>query len=546
MSSEKIKGCVRHPGRFITLALLFVLLAFWGMPGKAAARFTGGLFSVREVSAAPEKSSEGEIIPFTNKSGRFLKYINGQFYLFNKKGTARTGVQYLTIPAAHGISSGFYMFDEKGRLLQQNAVYHLKNQKAGSRVFNGYYYTSASGRFVKSTQGLRYLKGFSCGKKTFQGYYYVKAYGKLSGTAGIRYLAPQRVWGRSFAANYYYFDSMGRLCTAADFHRVSQKLGGHTFKGNYCFSAANGGLYMKAGWRTVGGKTYYLSGYGRRYENCWKEGYYLLSDGTIARSMQVADGSYVDCDGRRCSKEEMVLSPLKKELQQMLSSLSGTWSVYVKDLKTGDVVNINETSMYPASTIKAFVMASTYDQIYQGRLSFSSTVRSLLKSMITVSDNEAYNQLVRYNSPDRSFVSGAAAVNQYLAKNGYVNTACHSSLHPAWSSPVSDGGTNKASARDCGLLLERIYRGTCVSAAYSGEMLNLLLQQTRRWKIPAALPAGTKVANKTGETSSYQHDIAIVYGPKTTYVLCIFSRTSEYNGINGIKNITRKVHSYLN
>ena len=37
------------------------------------------------------------------------------------------------------------------------------------------------------------------------------------------------------------------------------------------------------------------------------------------------------------------------------------------------------------------------------------------------------------------------------------------------------------------------------------------------WKIPQGLPDGIKSANKTGETDQDQHDIAIVYGEKTTY-----------------------------
>ena len=94
--------------------------------------------------------------------------------------------------------------------------------------------------------------------------------------------------------------------------------------------------------------------------------------------------------------------------------------------------------------------------------------------MITVSDNESYNELVRRHGGG-SFVKGTAVVNQYLKKNGYTRTGCHSSLHPSSSSCASDGGRNTASAKDCGKLLEQIYRGKCVSKQYSKEMLNLLL-----------------------------------------------------------------------
>ena len=104
-----------------------------------------------------------------------------------------------------------------------------------------------------------------------------------------------------------------------------------------------------------------------------------------------------------------------------------------------------------------------------------------------------------------------------------------------------------ASAKDAGMILEQIYRGKCVSARYSREMLNLLLRQTRRWKIPAGLPSGVKVANKTGETSSVQHDMAIVFGKKTDYVICVFSRTgSEGYAVPRIKSISSTVYKYLN
>ncbi len=67
----------------------------------------------------------------------------------------------------------------------------------------------------------------------------------------------------------------------------------------------------------------------------------------------------------------------------------------MKDLKTGDVLSINETSMYPASVIKLFVMEAVYAGAAEKKISLSSYVNTLLDSMITISDNESYNELVR-------------------------------------------------------------------------------------------------------------------------------------------------------
>ena len=226
-----------------------------------------------------------------------------------------------------------------------------------------------------------------------------------------------------------------------------------------------------------------------------------------------------------------------------VAGASGVFNLTTKDVLYAQNIY---AKMYPASTIKAFVMASVYDQIRQGKMQYSSGVYSLLWDMITVSDNECYNELVRRQGGG-SFVGGTAVVNQYLRKNGYKNTGCHSSLHPSSSAWSSDGWRNTASAKDCGILLEKIYRGQCVSQQYSREMLNLLLHQTKRYKIPSGLPTGIVCANKTGETSSVQHDMAIVYGKKTNYVLCIFSEgASEDHLLYGIRSISSRVYQYLN
>lgn len=353
--------------------------------------------------------------------------------------------------------------------------------------------------------------------------------------------------GKGLSSGYYMFDKRGRLCKGRHFHKVNAVIAGRKFKGTFYFGGKNGSLYCKRGWIKIGSQKYLLSSYGKRYENCWRWGYYLQADGTIARSKKLPDGSYVDFEGHKCTKKDMELNGLKKKLRQMLNGYGGAWSVYVKDLKSGAVINLNDQEMYPASTIKAFVMASTFDQIQKGKLKYNATVKSLLTDMITVSDNEACNQLIRYNSSSRSFLDGAKTINRYLSANKYTETGCHHSLHPAASSYAGDGRSNVSSAKDCGVLLEHIYNGTCVSQKYSKAMLNLLLRQTRRWKIPSGLPSGVRVANKTGETSSVDHDMAIVFGKKTDYVICVFSRTgSEGYAIPRIRDISGTVYKYMN
>ena len=103
------------------------------------------------------------------------------------------------------------------------------------------------------------------------------------------------------------------------------------------------------------------------------------------------------------------------------------------------------------------------------------------------------------------------------------------------------------SAGDCGKLLEKIYNGECVNEEASELMLELLLAQRITTKIPSGITGDVKIANKTGETDTDQHDIAIVYGEGTTYILCILSEDCpESEAVTQIRELSGKIYNYLN
>ena len=156
-----------------------------------------------------------------------------------------------------------------------------------------------------------------------------------------------------------------------------------------------------------------------------------------------------------------------------------------------------------------------------------------------------YIELGRLQSDTYDFIDGAKQVNKYLKKEGYTKTSYQSTLHPSASKRITLGGHNQTTVTDCGKLLERIYRGECVSKEASEEMLDLLKNQQNTSKIPEGLGVDVPTANKTGETDEDQHDIAIVYGTKTTYILCVMSENAS-NAIANIRNISRVVYNYLN
>lgn len=216
------------------------------------------------------------------------------------------------------------------------------------------------------------------------------------------------------------------------------------------------------------------------------------------------------------------LDELKTTITNELDGVYGTWSVYVQNLGTGDTISINSQAQYSASLIKLYAMAGAYEQIEAGTLN-EDNLSYDLEQMITVSSNESFNSIV--------LDIGTYYINQWCEENGYDDTyECHG-LYPSTNGDAvwTSSGINTTSVNDCGEFLASVYSGECVSRTASEKMLDLLLNQQVRTKIPAGVPDGTVVANKTGETDDDCHDVAIVYSDGGDYVLCVMA-TAEGMG----------------
>ena len=84
---------------------------------------------------------------------------------------------------------------------------------------------------------------------------------------------------------------------------------------------------------------------------------------------------------------------------------------------------------------------------------------------------------------------------------------------------------NTTTARDLAVLLEAIETGRAASRSSCDAMREILLHQEFNEEIPAGLPAGTRVAHKTGWITGVLHDAAVVYPPgRKPYVLVVLTR----------------------
>ena len=249
----------------------------------------------------------------------------------------------------------------------------------------------------------------------------------------------------------------------------------------------------------------------------------------------------------RAYRVRMTWDTLQNEITTRLSQYQGDWSVYLKDLSNEKTMEINEHAMESASLIKLFIAGTTYELIEKGELTETDTISHALHEMITVSDNESSNVLVRsFCNESGDFQTGLDKVNDFIQRMGFTNTAQVNGIADP-SLWVADGRINETSTADCGKLLEMIYDRELVSHFASFRFENLLNNQEVNYKIPAALPSGTHISHKTGEVDDTENDAAIIYTPFGDYIFCIMSTNLYDTGsaVDHIHEITSLVYNWF-
>lgn len=244
---------------------------------------------------------------------------------------------------------------------------------------------------------------------------------------------------------------------------------------------------------------------------------------------------------------EKTLSGLQTMLAARLSEYEGTWSVYVKNLSTDEDFVLNDQPMKSASVMKLFIMGTVYKAFESGDLERSEDVLSLMNKMITYSDNASSNELLA-RLGDGSYGDGIQKVNDFIRAYGFSDMTIEYNGFDDSATIMNPEHFNQVAAKDCGKLLEDIYRRTWASRSVSNEMEDLLLSQQTRYKIPAGLPEGVLCGNKTGEMDATENDAAIIYAKDCDYILVVLSNgwSSKDQAISRIQSVSELVYGYLN
>ncbi|PKK35624.1 serine hydrolase [Siphonobacter sp. SORGH_AS_0500] len=267
---------------------------------------------------------------------------------------------------------------------------------------------------------------------------------------------------------------------------------------------------------------------------------------------------------------------LKDQITQYLADKKGTYAVAFKNLQSKQTVYINEHELFhAASTMKTPVMVEVYKQAAAGKFAVrdSILVKNEFKSIVdgstyrltpeTDSEQKLYTEvdqkksiydlmyqmiIVSSNLATNIIIDlvGAEKVTKTFHQLGAKNSQIRRGVED--QKAYQKGLNNEVTAYDLAELFEKIAKGKAVNKESSKAMIQILLDQKFNDIIPAKLPAGTKVAHKTGSITNIYHDSGIVYLPDgRSYVIVLLSRDwdTRENAIQTMATISEMVYQGL-
>lgn len=205
--------------------------------------------------------------------------------------------------------------------------------------------------------------------------------------------------------------------------------------------------------------------------------------------VEPSSGKFIDLDGRRAySAASMIKLPVLVALGQALDSKK---------------VSYDQTLV-----IRDDLIGGGSGWLQWRKPGSKISLRETAELMIIISDNTATNMII-------DLLGGKEQLNSAFAQWGLSHTCINN--------PLPDlPGTNTTSPYDLAFLLGKINQGKILQAETSDWIIKTMARNRIRTLLPMGVPAGTTVANKTGDIASLVGDAAIITtkdGHK--YIACV-------------------------
>jgi beta-lactamase class A len=227
-----------------------------------------------------------------------------------------------------------------------------------------------------------------------------------------------------------------------------------------------------------------------------------------------------------------------------MSSYAGSYWVSVQEVGglRQSVRIAGSTPKEPASMMKIFAAWAALKRVEQGRASLGMRLPSgvplgtCIHVMIHVSDNYCHTDVVHW--------IGIAEINRMIRSAGFLNTKYGT---VARGVSVLYAG-NRTTTNDLVRMMEKLLDGSVLSTRWADHLLREMSSQIWRSRIASGIPPGVAQASKPGAlwvaSGLMQNDTAVVYGPKSTYIISIIGDNGPPQA--ALRAISRTVYQHFN
>ncbi len=234
-------------------------------------------------------------------------------------------------------------------------------------------------------------------------------------------------------------------------------------------------------------------------------------------------------------------------LEKFLKEENGSYSIYYKNLVTGEEFGVDENKIQTAASLnKVPIVALLYNQAEHKKVD--------LEDEITVQEIDIQDYgtgSIRYEEPGGSY---SLKTLTKLSLEQSDNTAAHVlGLHlgrdkiqtymESLGLVATDMEENMTSARDMGLILEKIYNRQIAKEGLTAELLDFMKDTDFEDRLARDLPEGVEVYHKAADGVGFVHDVGIIDDGKTPFILSVL--TSEIDDVEEAKATIGKIAAFI-
>jgi beta-lactamase class A len=252
----------------------------------------------------------------------------------------------------------------------------------------------------------------------------------------------------------------------------------------------------------------------------------------------------------------------QKKIEETIQGFNGSIGVYIKDLKTNQVVSINADTIFPtASMVKIPILIGIMNKIDKEELdyhqelkyrdsllyagvdilgSFKDTERielsKVMMLMLTMSDNTASLWL-------QTLAGKGTRINEILDSLRFKDIRVNSRT-PGRESNRSQYGWGQTTPKEMATLMEMISKGEIINKERSAQMLRLLGRNYWDEQAISQIPPDVFVASKNGAVDESRSEVLFVNGRGVRYIFCVCTKNNKdqsWQNTNEAWTLTRKL-----